>query len=180
MQIPSAPPMLEWVSPSDPFEVQSVSENIPAEKETPELQEASPSFHKGLQEASSFIPPSHLERENQSPPKRKLEEKDSLPDAFHTEESVSSLMPLEKDSLPDVFLTEESVSSSMPSGVLLASDAQLEVENCSLEARFTTEVLSVSENTKRRIVFQIRLTHKNLLAHQCPWEFCWHLMHNWK
>ncbi|XXG45533.1 hypothetical protein AAC387_Pa02g0593 [Persea americana] len=202
MQIPSAPPMLEWVSPSDPFEVQSVSENIPAEKETPELQEASPSFHN-----------SHLERENQSPPKRKLEEKDSLPDAFHTEESVSSLMPLgvllasdaqlevencslearfttevlsvsenipvkkenpglqeassfippshlerenqsppkrkleEKDSLPDVFLTEESVSSSMPSGVLLASDAQLEVENCSLEARFTTEVLSVSENT---------------------------------
>lgn len=114
MQIPSAPPMPEWVSPADPFEVQSVSENIPAEKENPELQEASSSFHN-----------SHLERENQSPPKRKLEEKDSLPDAFHTEKSVSSPMPL---------------------GVLLASDAQLEVENCSLEARFTTEVLSEGKN----------------------------------
>ncbi|RWR72319.1 FHA domain-containing protein PS1 [Cinnamomum micranthum f. kanehirae] len=34
----------------------------------------------------------------------------------------------------------------MPLGVLLASEAQLEVEHCSLEARFTTEVLSEGEN----------------------------------
>eukprot|EP00268_Persea_americana_P055766 TRINITY_DN6508_c0_g1_i8.p1 TRINITY_DN6508_c0_g1~~TRINITY_DN6508_c0_g1_i8.p1 ORF type:complete len:711 (-),score=167.72 TRINITY_DN6508_c0_g1_i8:325-2403(-) len=95
-------------------EVLSVSENTPVKKENP-----------GLQEASSSFPLSHLERENQSPPKRKLEEKDSLPDPSHTQESASSSMPL---------------------GVLLASDAQLEVENCSLEARFTTEVPSEREN----------------------------------